>query len=134
MYNQPFLMPGYYGSVMPTMLRGSMGRAMMPGAFRSGLFSRLASTFGAIKNFNWSGIINNTSKTLGIINQGLPLVKQVGPMINNMRSMVKIASIFKDETDNNKVINKKTNTKNNNSFNSNSNYVSYDSSPTFFIN
>ena len=132
MYNQPFFIPGYYGSVMPGMIRSSLGRAMMPGAVRGGIFSRLASTFGAIKNF----------KTLGIINQGIPLVRQVGPMMNNMRSMMKIASIFKDETDNNtKVINKKNNTNNYNNtseYNKNGQYntqhLSYDNSPTFFIN
>ncbi len=142
MYNQPFFIPGYYGSVMPGMIRSSLGRAMAPGAVRGGIFSRLASTFGAIKNFNWSGLINNTSKTLGIINQGIPLVRQVGPMMNNMRSMMKIASIFKDETDTNtKVINKKNNTNNysnTSEYNKNSQYntqhLSYDNSPTFFIN
>ena len=72
----------------------------------------------------------------------IPIIKQAGPMISNMRSMVKLASIFKDETDN---INGKTNNKyihnaetNNvkeyNNNNNNYNYTNYDNSPTFFVN
>lgn len=68
---------------------------------RTGLFSRLGNSFGAIKNINWSNIINNTSRTLGVINQAIPIVKQTGPMLHNMRSMLKVASVFKDETSNN---------------------------------
>ena len=83
----------------------------------------------------FTSLINNTSKTLGIINQGIPLVKQVGPVMNNMRSMMKIASIFKDETDsNNKNTNKKYNSRNNSYNENNLHYKSYDNSPTFFIN
>ena len=141
MYNQPFFIPSYYGRVFPGIIGRTMGRNVATNAFRGGLFSRLASTFGAIKNFNWSGLINNTSKTLGVINQTIPIVKQAGPMINNMRSMIKLASIFKDETDNNNksnlnnISNDYINKDNSNkdldySNNSSSNYYN---SPTFFI-
>lgn len=66
---------------------------------RSGLFSRLLGPFSTIRSINWSSLLNNTSKTLGVINQAIPIVKQTGPMINNMRSMLKVASAFKDVTD-----------------------------------
>lgn len=103
MYNQPFYIPGYYGAAIPNMARGAMmpARALSGGASlaRGGLFGRLGNAFGALKAFNWGGLINNTSKTLGIINQTIPLVRQVGPMIGNVRSMMRVASIFKDETD-----------------------------------
>lgn len=66
------------------------------------LFTRIGNTFGTIKNINWSNIINNTSKTLNVINQAIPIVKQTGPMIHNMRSMLKVASAFRDETNNKK--------------------------------
>ena len=144
MYNQPFFIPGYYRAALPNMFRGSIGRMMMPSsAIKGGIFSKLSSTFAAIKKFNWSGLINNTSKTLGIINQGIPLVKQVGPVMNNMRSIMKIASVFKDEIDNNSKIsvNKNLNM-HNTTFNDNyknsedhfSKSINYDNSPTFFIN
>ena len=103
MYNQPFYIPGYYGTAMPNMVRGAMmpTRALSGGTAlgRGGLFGRLGNAFGALKAFNWGGLINNTSKTLGIINQTIPLVRQVGPMIGNVRSMMRVASIYKDETD-----------------------------------
>ena len=66
------------------------------------IFSRLGRSFGTIKRINWSNIINNTSKTLGVINQAIPIVKQTGPMLHNMRSMLKVASAFKNETSNKK--------------------------------
>lgn len=184
MYNQPFYMPGYYSSAMPNlasraipnMTRGAMSNlargAMMPGAAmntamgtagavsRGGLFGKLGSAFGAIRSFNWGGLINNTSKTLGIINQTIPLVRQVGPMVGNMRSMLRLASVFKDETDT-KVSPKQNNVNhsqkqnvnlnqdiNSRSSNNNNNeqvnyekkedehvtYGSTDGSPTFFVN
>lgn len=115
MYNQPFYIPGYsYGSI-PGIANSQILRAAAPVTSRAipsslglgasqvartpGLFGRLSQTVGAIKSLNWGGLINNTSKTLGIINQTIPLVRQVGPMVGNMRSMLKIASVFKDETD-----------------------------------
>ena len=60
------------------------------------LFGR-ASTLA--KGINWSGLLDGTQKTLGVINQTIPLVKQVGPVMNNMKSMLRVASAFKDETD-----------------------------------
>ena len=83
-------------------------------------------------------MINNTSKTLGIINQSIPIVKQVGPMMNNMKSMLRIASIFKDETDTPKrrtpYSNKTNNSPNNNlSHYSSNNQKEETYSPTFFI-
>ena len=102
MYHQPYFMPNFYSTMAPSMIR----RATIPSFARGfginrgvGLFSRIGNSLGALKAINWGGIINNTSKTLGIINQTIPLVRQVGPMMNNMRSMLRIASIFKDETD-----------------------------------
>ena len=129
MYNQPFYIPRYYSSVRPFFMRGAIGGNI---GMRGGLFSRIANSIGNIKNFNWGGLINNTSKTLGIINQTIPLVKQFKPVVNNMRSMIKIASIFKDETDNSSINNKK-NIVNNNTNYTNNNINNYDDSPTFFI-
>lgn len=161
MYNHPYFIPGNFSSFGPNMIRGTMNGAMR-NAISSGvngsrlvggvsgrglgIFSRLSNSMRAIKGVNWGSLITNTSKTLNVVNQAIPLVKQVGPMVNNMKSIVKIASIFKDETD----IKSITNTKINNSSNNystpqnkaiqpkeekkESNYNYYDNSPTFFIN
>lgn len=94
----PFMM----GMGYPTFLRG----APIPPAPRvSSLLSsapRVGGTGGilaSLRGINWSGMLNNASKALGVVNQAIPVVKQVGPMMNNMKSMLKIASAFKDETD-----------------------------------
>ncbi len=66
------------------------------------IFSRITRSVNSI---NWSNLLNNTSKTLGVINQAIPIVKQTGPMIHNMRSMLKVAKAFKNETSNNNIEN-----------------------------
>lgn len=167
MYNQPYFIPRYYG--VPAMMRGpivgNMGRAIGgmgnaingariagQGASRGlGLFSRLGNSMRALKGINWGGFITNASKTLNVVNQTIPLVRQVGPMVNNMKSMLRVASIFKDETDKKPIspIKQNTNYSNKNvTLNDNNVYTStkqefrketsnsydYDNSPTFFIN
>lgn len=44
---------------------------------------------------NWSTILTNTQKTLNIVNQTIPLVKQVGPVVNNAKTMFKVMNEFK---------------------------------------
>ena len=167
MYNQTFFMPNYLNTmpIMPNrminpMVGGMMNRpigstmgGIMNGANTTasaslgrGLFSRLGGGLQAIKKINWGGLINNTSKTLNVVNQAIPLVRQVGPMVNNVKSMLKVASVFKDETDikpniKNNTTGAKTNNITNNPATSNiqekkedlSKYEVQDNSPTFFI-
>ena len=52
----------------------------------------LKSLFG---NLNLSSIINGTQKTLNIVNQTIPLIKQAGPVINNAKTMFKVMNEFK---------------------------------------
>lgn len=127
MYNYPYFIPGYSPSILNSSIIGPIRNATTNGLLNSarglgantlansarglgastlasptrgaGLFSKLGTGLSGIKTINWGNLINNTSKTLGVINQTIPLVRQVGPMVNNMRSMFKIASVFKDETD-----------------------------------
>lgn len=154
MYNQPFFIPAYLQQPLGMQaLRGANIGLSAPGIANASrgasLFGRLGNAMGALRGFNWGGLINNTSKTLGIINQTIPLVRQVGPMVGNMRSMLKIASVFKDETDNNYSTNntsKNELSKNKESYNTSSNYtpenkkeeiIEYknsNDSPVFFIN
>ena len=117
MYNSPYFIPNFYPNIAPIV----NGNTVLRGLNRArglGLFKRIGNGLNTFKSINWGGIINNTSKTLGIINQTIPIVKQTGPMINNMKSMLKIASIFKDETDINPK-SKKRNTINNNIYTKN---------------
>lgn len=111
MYNQPFFIPRFSPYMMAQpMARGMIGAS--PGLVRAGslgaasgatkgagLIRSLGNGISGLRSINWSGLINGTSKTLGVINQTIPLVKQVGPVMNNMKSMLRVASAFKDETD-----------------------------------
>ena len=131
MYNQPFFIPAY--RTIPNIMRTGMIPTRGLAIKDASLFGKLGNIFQGIKNFNWTGLINNTSKTLGIINQSIPLVRQVGPMFGNMRSMIKLASAFKDKTNNIPKQNIYTSTTTKEKESSNNNYINYDS-PTFFIN
>ena len=126
-YNMPFVNP--YNAV------GAASALPRTG----GLLSKLG-----LRNINFGNILTNTSKTLNVINQAIPVVKQVGPMFNNMKSMLKVASLFNDATT---PSNNNSNTQNNNSTNNSSNNRvnnetrnentitnnSYSNSPNFFI-
>ena len=52
----------------------------------------IRSLLGGIK---WSSILNGTQKTLGIVNQAIPIIKQAGPVINNAKTMFRVMSEFK---------------------------------------
>lgn len=122
-YNMPFVNP--YNAV------GAASALPRTG----GLLSKLG-----LRNINFGNILTNTSKTLNVINQAIPVVKQVGPMFNNMKSMLKVASLFNDATtpsnnnnnnnsSNNKVNNETSGQRNENTITNNS----YSNSPNFFI-
>jgi len=53
--------------------------------------------FSKIPKVNWSNVLNNTQKTLGIINQAIPIVYQVRPLFNNARTLFKIAGAINEE-------------------------------------
>ena len=92
------------------------------------------SIFKGFHNINWNNILNNTSRTLGVVRDAIPVIKEVRPMINNMKSMIKIASVFKDETDtrkpNNNISNKKENSIKDTTLNNN---INYNNEPNFFL-
>lgn len=68
----------------------------MPSKFLSstpkvGLLTKIFGKSGA----TLSTILSGTQKVLGVANQAIPLVKQVGPMVNNAKTMFKIMNEFK---------------------------------------
>lgn len=44
------------------------------------------------RGIDWGNLLNNTQRTLGIINQAIPIVYQVKPLLNNARTLFKIAN------------------------------------------
>lgn len=44
----------------------------------------------AAKKFSWSGIFNGIGKTIGTVNQIIPLYQNVKPIINNSKTLLKV--------------------------------------------
>ena len=97
------------------------------------LFGRSGITIG--------NILNGTQRALNFANQAIPLVKQVRPMIGNAKTMFRVMNEFKrtEKPIQNNIV--KNNNFNNDSFiiqkepdtNQESNYITSDNGPTFFI-
>ena len=63
----------------------------------------LSSLFGSGK---LSTFLNGTQKTLNIVNQAIPLIKQMGPVVKNAKTMFRVMNEFKKvDTPVNNVIN-----------------------------
>ena len=99
-----------------------------------GLFSKITS---GIRSVNWGGLLNNANKTLNVVNQTIPLVRQAGPMFNNN---------FNGNTNNRENISNKTSIGNNSNINNSNNIIDMsenidlqkkevvsDSAPNFFV-
>lgn len=65
---------------------------------RAGLFSNLS---GIAKGFNFSTFLDGTQKTLGVINQAIPIVYQVKPIFKNAKTMFRIADELRTSNDSN---------------------------------
>ena len=72
---------------------------------KTGFFKNLFS------GLNLSSIINGTQKTLGIVNQAIPLIKQAKPVINNAKTMFRVMNEFKKVDTNVPTINENNLTK-----------------------
>ncbi len=67
--------------------------APMTSVARPGLFAALrGATSGRL---TLGTIVNGTQKTLGIINQAIPIVKQVTPVMKNAKTMFRVMNEFK---------------------------------------
>ncbi len=59
---------------------------------RPGLFSILTNSF---RNFNLGSLISGTQRTLGLVNQAIPVIKQITPVMKNAKTMFKVMNEFK---------------------------------------
>lgn len=70
-------------------------------------YARPQGMFSGLKNLTkgvtLTGFLDGAQKTLGVINQAIPIVHQVGPIITNAKTMFKIADVINtpDKTYNN---------------------------------
>lgn len=108
---------------------------MMVSPMRTGIFSNL---MNGVRTIKWGTVFNNAQRTLGFINQAIPVVKQVSPVVKNAKTMFRVMNEFKkvDEpisTNTNNQINNVENTNWENQYTpeETKNYV--DNGPTFFI-
>lgn len=85
--------------------------------------ARLSSPFLKINKINFNNILNSASKTLGVINQAIPVFYQIKPLWQNTKTMLRVAKIIKnDEPATSKTTNNSSNANNSSSTN-----------PSFFI-
>lgn len=73
-------------------------------------------------NIKWGDVLNNTQKTLNVINQAIPVYYQIKPIFSNVRSLGRLVSAFND--------NSTTTVSNNDQIKKEAN----NNAPTFFIN
>lgn len=111
------------------------------------MFGRGLSPYGAYSlgttaktGINWSSLLSNTQKTLGIINQAIPAFYQIKPIFSNMKTMFKVVNeINRDDNKSKQNITISDNIKNENYSDNNYDsinqevYNSDDEGPNFFI-
>jgi len=86
---------------------------------------------GGISKVNWGNLLNNTQKTLNVINQAIPVYYQMKPIYNNARTMFKLIGSFNDKSFN-KQNNNSNNTQNINRDNINETKKNISNKPIFF--
>ena len=84
----------------------------------------LAQSINLLKSVNWSALLDGTGKTLGVINQAIPVFYQVKPIWNNAKTMIRV---FKGVNSSNNDVSSTTNTNKALEPNNNQN-----NAPTFF--
>ena len=105
---------------------------MIGSSTSKGFFSKL------LNGINWGSILNNTQKTLGIVNQAIPMVKQISPVMKNAKTMFKVMNEFKridspiatnNSSNSNLIPEQRSTAEQRNEYNG-----IYDGGPTFFVN
>lgn len=82
-----------------------------------------------LSKINWGNLLNNTQKTLNVINQAIPVYYQVKPIYNNAKTMFRVFGAMNDnKTNTNTVKIPKTNTDLNDKLEKNTSY----NQPIFF--
>lgn len=61
------------------------------------MYPNQTSILSLLKNIKWGTILDGTSKTLNVINQAIPVVYQVKPIIDNAKTIFKVANIINTE-------------------------------------
>ena len=59
----------------------------------------LERSLSLLKGIKWSDLLDGTSKTLNVINQALPIIYRIKPIMNNTKTLFKIANSIKNVDD-----------------------------------
>ena len=119
-YNPEFIRNSFYVPVQRYQLPNNVPRI-------SSLFTASRAGNNVIpktSKITFSGILNGASKTLGVINQAIPVFYQVKPIWNNARTMFRVVKGINSKDDN-----LSTNSQNNK--NSNAKKEASSNAPTF---
>ncbi len=65
--------------------------------FHTGAGFRKPGFFSSIHNINWENFLNNAQKTLGIINQAIPIAYQIKPIMNNAKTMFRVMGAMRED-------------------------------------
>ncbi len=89
---------------------------------------------GIGKSFSFSSLLNGAQRTLNFVNQAIPVVKQVSPMMKNAKTMFRVMNEFKkvDTKDTKTQIRKSTRSNNPETNYAKESIESTTSGPTFF--
>lgn len=119
------------GPGLSGILNGTRSSGLLSNLFPSSSVGAGAAATGA-KTFSFTNLLNGASKTLGVINQAIPVVYQVKPIINNAKTMFRVAKAMNSNSNSSSnsttIKSNSNNSKIDNSNNSNNN----DNGPTFF--
>lgn len=63
----------------------------------------LSKTLQAVKTIKWANLLEGTQKTLGVINQAIPIVYQIKPIVNNAKTIFKIADSIRSSDSQNTI-------------------------------
>lgn len=58
--------------------------------------SLLSKGLSSLKTIKWESLLEGTQKTLGVINQAIPIVYQIKPIVSNAKTIFKIADSLKE--------------------------------------
>lgn len=50
-----------------------------------------------IKKLDWTKLLDGTQKTLNIINQAIPIIYQIKPIIENAKTFINIANVLNEK-------------------------------------
>ena len=60
--------------------------------------SLISQSLNFIKNIKWGALLDGTQKTLGVVNQAIPIFYQIKPLVENTRTIFKVANAINTPT------------------------------------